>query len=212
MVGRTPDRADGMGRDELKRTRQPTEALGIPGVFFFCYTYGMSKMNQEFENEAVVSFLIGAIDKANSMVQHIDDQTNIIIGVGTAIFVFATARYDSAGNNKLTFLILGTFAALSAIVGLFALHPPRFMRKKGQGESLMFPTHIAGVSDIKAYTALMEKAVKSQTEVVAECSKELYNISRYYYVPKRSLYRRSRDLLMSGIVISLIVFLLGLKF
>lgn len=91
----------------------------------------MSSIEKEFEDEAVVSFLIGAIDKANSMVQHIDDQTNILIGVGTAIFVFAAARYDSAGN-KSVFLVLGAFAALSAITGLFALHPQGLCAKKGK--------------------------------------------------------------------------------
>lgn len=171
----------------------------------------MGSTDREFEDEAVVSFLIGAIDKANSMVQHIDDQTNILTGVGTAIFVFAAARYDSAGN-KLVFLLLGTFAALSAITSLFALHPPRFMRKKGQAESLIFPSNIARMSSVDSYVIAIAETVRSQAKVVEECSTELYNISRYYYLPKRKLYRIARNLLMFGIIIALVTFVLRLKF
>ena len=170
----------------------------------------MTSIQKEIEDAAVITFLAMAIDKTNTMNQHIDDQTNIMVGVGTAVFVFATARFGST-DNKLAFGILGVFAATSALVGLFALHPPRFMRKKGQDESLIFPTHIAATQNVESYIAAIHKVVQKQSLVVEQCSRELYNMSRYYYLPKRWLYRCSRNFLLAGVALALISFIIGLK-
>ncbi len=170
----------------------------------------MNETEKEFEDEAVVHFLASAIDKTNTMVQHIDDQINILIGIGIAAFVFSTTKLDSS-NNKIVFAVIGISAALSAIVGLFAIHPPRFMRKKGQKESIIFPSQIAQMNNVDDYIAKMKDTSVSIPRIIEECSRELYNMSKYYYAPKRQLYRWSRNLFLTGIALSLAVYIFKLK-
>lgn len=165
----------------------------------------MAEFEKVLKEEAVISFLTSAIDKTNSMIQHIDDQINILVGISTAVFVFSTTRVYSH-NGKLIFTMLGIFSVISAIIGLFGLHPPKFMRKKGQQESVIFPSYIATFNE-ESYSGTVSEKVKYLDKITDECSRELYNMSKYYYVPKRMLYKYSRNVLLAGIIISLFLFI-----
>ena len=68
------------------------------------------------------------------------------------------------------------------------------------------------MNSVGSYTTAMVETVRSQAKVVEQCSVELYNISRYYYIPKRRLYRIARNLLMIGIIVALVAFVLRQKF
>src|SRR3989338_4459245 len=92
-----------------------------------------------------IYFLVSTLGRADSFSQHVDTQSNILIGVSTAIFAFAATKFG-AQKESLFFDILGFFSALSAIFALLATHTPKFVRKKGQAESLMYNKKIVEFS------------------------------------------------------------------
>src|SRR3989338_3614752 len=83
------------------------------------------------DDRTLVQILTGVMEKATGFVRQFDTQTNVIVGFSTAVFIFAVSMVQ----NKVfveSFMVLAFFSILSALVGLYAIHPPRFMRKKGQ--------------------------------------------------------------------------------
>ena len=100
-------------------------------------THSGEKQNLDF-NQAL-NFLNAVLQKSQSFTQHMDNQISILIGLSTAIFAFfASQLKNSVGQGNLPLVILTVFPLLSAVTGLFAVHPPRFMRKRNQPESLMY--------------------------------------------------------------------------
>ena len=156
-----------------------------------------------------IQYLVAALNKTNLMVQHVDTQSNILIGVSTAIFIFSVSRLESS-SNLLVLVTLGVTAAVSALIGLVGLHPPRFYRKKGQKESIIFPSAIAKYKNAESYIEVLQKDSQDFKKVSAELSRELYNISKYYYLPKRKFYRYSRNIMLLGILFALGTYLFEL--
>ncbi|OHA62824.1 MAG: hypothetical protein A3E07_01765 [Candidatus Wildermuthbacteria bacterium RIFCSPHIGHO2_12_FULL_45_9] len=153
-------------------------------------------------------FLDGLLSRAYDFAQHLDNQTSILVGVSSAIFVFSLSLVVEQ-QGSFPFLILGIFAGCAALVGLFAVHPPKFMRKRGQEESLMYNKSIAGFASSSEYGEALEKIVDDKRAVIHEYAKEIYNVSKFYYRPKRKLFHLSRNILLIGIIVSLFVFLLS---
>ncbi len=150
-------------------------------------------------------FLDETLEKSYSFAQHLDTQTNILVGVSMAVFLFSLSSFfDQPG--QLPFLMLGLFAGLSCLIGLFAIHPPKFMRKRGQEESLMYHKHIIGFSTPGAYSERLKEIIEDKNAVVEQYATEIYNVSKYYYRPKRKLFHLARNLLMVGIVAALLTF------
>src|SRR3990167_7052656 len=140
---------------------------------------------------ATIRFLNGILEKRDTFARHIDSQVQILIGLSSATFLFS-------GSN-----LLGTFAALAALVGLLAIHPPRFMRKRGQNESLMYNKKISSFASSSKYEEELRRVVGDQDALIKQYSIEIYNLSKYYYQPKRKLFRISRNLYFAGIGLSL---------
>lgn len=158
--------------------------------------------------ESSLQFLDGLLSRAYDFAQHLDNQTSILVGVSSAIFVFSLSLVVEQNGSR-PFLILGIFAGCAALVGLFAVHPPKFMRKRGQEESLMYNKSIASFASSADYGDALEKIVDDKNAVIHEYAKEIYNVSKFYYRPKRKLFHLSRNILLAGIVLSLCVFLLS---
>lgn len=153
--------------------------------------------------QATVQFLNGTLNKGSELARHVDTQSNILIGVSSAIFVFAASRFG--GNGGWAFRILELSAALTALVALLAVHPPRFMRKRGQVESLLYHKKIAELDSSEAYCQELERVVGNERMIVAQYATEIYNLYKYSYLPKRLLYRTARNILLVGILLSLLV-------
>ena len=149
------------------------------------------------------------LEKSYAFAQHLDTQTNILVGVSTAIFLFSLSRVLSEGGH-LPFVLLSFFAGLSSFVGLFAIHPPKFMRKRGQEESLMYHKHIIGFSSPAEYAKQILAVVDDENRIIKEYATEIYNVSKYYYRPKRILFHMARNLLILGILVSFLSFVLTL--
>ncbi len=162
---------------------------------------------KEIDFLSIVEFLKGLVEKEVGFTHHLDSQTHILIGISTALFFLSVASFQD-GKEELSLLIIGLFSALSTLVGLLSIHPPRFMRKYGQEESIMFSKNIAHYSSAQEYSKELTKVVTNHEMVVDQFGIELYNLAKYYYRPKRVLFRLSRNLLFFGIALGLFSFLI----
>lgn len=151
-------------------------------------------------------FLIGILDKQTKLLQHLDSQTNILIGISSAIFAFLAAGFR-LNNFNLPQIILASFSALAALIGLFAIHPPRFMRKRGQKESLMYGGKISSFSLPIAYKKELGNIVRNQDKMLEQYALEIYNVAKYYYDPKRKIFKIARNILLVGVFLSIATFL-----
>lgn len=164
------------------------------------------------DNGALVRFLNGILEKATVFVRHFDTQTNILVGVSSAIFlfVFSVAARQETVNTSL--IVLGIFSGLSALLSLYAIHPPRFMRKKRQEESLMYNKKVASFPSYNEYKDALREVVKNREEILRQYSIEIYNLYKYYYHPKRKLFNAARNILILGVFISLLILLSSFLF
>lgn len=157
------------------------------------------------DDRALVNILTSIMEKATGFVRQFDTQTNVIVGFSTGVFIFAVSMVQ----NKVfvePLVILAFFSILSALVGLYAIHPPRFMRKKKQKESLMYNRKVASFSSHLEYSEELIKMLGNREKVIEEYALEIYNLYKYYYRPKRKLFNISRNLLIAGFSLSLIIY------
>jgi hypothetical protein len=154
---------------------------------------------------AMVRFLNAVVDKTNTLIHQVDTQSNILISIGTAVFLFSANRY--ATDKYLYLLALSFFSSLSMVVGLFAVHPPRFMRKKSQKESMMYSKTITSYGNPSNYSKELSDIIGNRDKMIEQYSTELFNLCTYYYRPKRDLFKLSRNLLLTGIILGLLLFL-----
>jgi hypothetical protein len=153
----------------------------------------------EIENNLV--FLNGVLGKATEVILHFDIQTNILIGISTAISAFAVTNIK---NNGVVFSMLAIFSIISVVFGLYAVHPPKFLRKKGQRESLLYNKKISDFKNSTEYANELKKIIDDKDSLIDEYSNEIYNIYKYHYRPKRSLFKISRNFLIIGILFSIL--------
>lgn len=157
------------------------------------------------DNGALIRALTGIMEKATSFVRQFDTQANILIGISSG---FALLSF-SMMQNKIAFkpfAVLGFFSVLSVFAGLYSVHPPRFMRKKRQQESLLYNKKIGGFPSHAEYGEELIKMFEDRNRFVQEYALEIYNLYKYYYRPKRQLFTISRNLLIVGIVLGIAVF------
>lgn len=159
--------------------------------------------DSEIENSII--FLNSVMGKATGIILHFDTQTNILIGISTAISAFAISNIK---DGPAIFSILAFFSIISVAVGLYAVHPPKFLRKKGQHESLLYNRKISGFRDSKEYAEEIKKIIDNKEAIIEEYSNEIYNIYKYHYSPKRVLFKISRNFLIAGILVSALVAIL----
>ena len=158
-------------------------------------------------NEVSIIFLGQIMGKATDFVRHFDYQTNILVGIGTAVTAFSITNLNSANG---IFYILGSFSLISVLVGLFAIHPPMFMRKRQQKESLFYNKKICKFDSPDQYAVEIKKILENKDDMINEYCIEIRNLYKYYYQPKRKLFKISRNLLFAGISISSLLFLVQL--
>jgi hypothetical protein len=154
---------------------------------------------------AAMRLLGSVMDKTLRIAIQIDTQINILIGLSSALFVFAASRVGSGESRFLLPLVVA--AAGAAILCLFAVHPPRFMRKHGQMESVLYAKRIASFETPQAYAAELSAVSVDRDRIFTEYACEVYNLVRFYYQPKRKLFHAARMVLLLGIATSLATFL-----
>src|SRR3989344_2796170 len=140
---------------------------------------------------AVVNFLSTMLEKRSTLINHLDTQINLLIGINSAIFIFSLSRFlDDKGD--LPMLVISFFAGLSTLIALVAVHPPKLTRKRGQEESLMYNKKILSFPSSSKYEKELFDAVSDKKKIVNQYALEIYNITKYYYRPKRGLFNLAR--------------------
>lgn len=166
----------------------------------------MSKKNLEDLQKPTVEiefdtshFLTNILEKSTVLSSRIDDQLNILLGLSTAIFIFAISKLDTP--NNLWAVVLSLFSASSIISGLFAVHPPRFISQVSHSESLLYNKNIARkFKNAREYGDEILKTMQNREAMVHQQATEVYNVYKYYYGPKRKMFKFSRLILVLGII------------
>lgn len=158
--------------------------------------------------ETTFFFLSGVLQKAENFARHIDIQTNILVGLSSGLAILSVSQIKKENMDFIAPLfILAVFSLIAASIAIFALIPPKFMRKKGQKESLLYNREIASCY-CEQYKKDLKDISLDLNKIIDQYSLEIYNICRYYYRPKRRLFKFARLFLCSGIFISFLIFML----
>lgn len=160
-----------------------------------------------------VRFLGNILDKVISATQHIDTQINMLLGIGSAVFVFSASQLKS--ENSIIFSIIGLFSALSVVIGLISIHPPNFLRIKNKNEtinSLFSNKKISSFNSSTEYAEGLENILGDQKKITEQYAGAAFNMVINYYRPKRDLYTLSRNIFMTGIILATILFLYKIMF
>ena len=118
-------------------------------------------------------------------------------------------NYD---HLHITLSLIAFFSALSAIVSLIAIRPPARMVLKGQKQSLLYTQKISDFSSAKKYAKELREILKCDEDIFNQYATEIYNLSKYYYRPKRKLFAVARNIFLFGVIFSLIVLFIEVKF
>ncbi len=165
-------------------------------------------LNPLHSTSATAILMNGLLQKLGTYAQHVDAQSNVIVGLGTAVFVFSASNFHTSGNRiSWPLLILATTSGLAALISLLAIDPPIFMRKKNQIESVFYHRKISKYANFGDYYRDLREVLRNEDDVVKETSKELYNIAKYYWRPKRILFGYARNVMFVGFVLSFTIFL-----
>lgn len=166
---------------------------------------------KEFKREIDDVFVLNEnLHKINQNAEHIDIQINNLVILSSALFVFSTTGF-LATNPQAHFylLILALFSSLASIVGLLALNPP-FIRKK-RTDSKLYSPGIATFKSSEEYYEALKFMLADEKRTIEEYALEIYNLAKFSYVPKRRLFNLSRNVLIVGFLISLVMFIFQLK-
>ncbi len=151
-------------------------------------------------------FLESIFSHVAESTQHLDHQINIVIGISVAAFILSESAFEKE-HGSISLFITMIFAGASAVFGLLAVHPPKFMRKRGQPESLLYRKKIESFHSPKEYEIALTETMKNSKKTREQYAIEIYNLCKYYYSPKRQLFHISRKFLISGITLSLLTFI-----
>ncbi len=163
----------------------------------------------ESNSETIVMFLSSILDKAKSYTNHIDLQINILVGLCSGLLIVSLPRLqDGVFKTPLIILIFAVIVALFTCI--LAIHPPRFMRKRDQEESLLYNKKITSFDSAHTYAERLTTAIDSPEEIINQFALEIYNSYKYYYQPPRSFFKLARSFVVYGLAISLTAYLFAL--
>ncbi|HKC04251.1 MAG TPA: hypothetical protein VKC54_00025 [Patescibacteria group bacterium] len=168
---------------------------------------------KEFKEELDDVFVLNEIlQKINGNTEHIDIQINNIVILASALFAFSATGYLSGSPGiHLYLLILALFSSLSAVVGLIALNPPSFFDKRGQKDSKLYTHGISTYKSSEEYYLAIKIMLADRKKTVEQYALEIYNLSKFLYLPKRKLFNLSRNILIFGFLLSLVFFVFQIK-
>ncbi len=169
-------------------------------------SFHRTHLPEEKKTEKHESLIESTLHHIAESTHHLDHQINIVVGISAATFLLSVSIFEKKHENT-SLLFIMIFAGASALVGLLAVHPPRFMRKRGQPESLLYRKKIVSFSSPKEYEKAAAFAMETPEKTREQYAVEVYNLCKYYYRPKRKLFHISRKLLFTGIALSLFTFL-----
>lgn len=162
--------------------------------------------------QGVVEFLNSTSEKIIDTTRNVDSHSNVLLGLSMAVFALALNEMMASDKLHLTLSVVAFFSGLSSIIALMSIRPPRILTKRGQRESLMYTGKISSFKSSKEYSKALRKSLSNDDCFFHEYAMEIYNLSRYYYIPKRRLFSLSRNIFLFGVVMGLFVLLIEVKF
>lgn len=166
------------------------------------------KLYVDDDLEATTNFLQGLTEKIIDTTRNLDSHANVMVGINTGIFMLAVSEIFQVEHLKLTFGVVAIFSAVSAFIGLLAIRLPNMLVNKKHKESNFYARSIANFPSAKAYSKKLREILSSDDAFFEEYSLEVYNLSRYYYIPKRRLLSWSRYVFVFGVMASAMFLLL----
>ncbi len=169
----------------------------------------MSDYDPKKDIGAAIRLVDGMLDKVTTVVQHLDSQTNMLIGISSAVFALSIGQLLRASANEKALVVLAVFSGLATVIGLYAIHPPKTLRKKGQQESLFYQKNISNFENAKKFYDAVDPMIGNIPMITEEYTREIYNMAKYYYRPKRMLFKAARNVFLAGVLFSLVAFTLS---
>ncbi|MEN8252546.1 MAG: hypothetical protein ABFQ53_03135 [Patescibacteria group bacterium] len=172
-------------------------------------------LNNEKKDEAPcssdVSFLEGLTKKTIDATHTVDNHANVMIGINTGIFIFVNSQLFVADSLHVTMGVVALFSAGSALAAVFATRLPRsllFFKRRSHEKSVLHAQQIAQFESANVYAEKLEEMMSSEKEMIRQHALEAYNLSKYYYVPKRQMLSLSRYLFVVGVLFSSVFLLM----
>lgn len=148
------------------------------------------------------AFLESLNEKIVDSVRTVDNHANVMIGINTVIFALVISMLFEIDHLKLTIGMVAIFSALSTIAAVFAIRLPRSFFKKKHPESIFYARRIAEYTSADEYARALRDVVTNEKEFFTQYAREAYNLSNYYYIPKRRMLTVSRYIFLFGVVMS----------
>lgn len=165
----------------------------------------MSDIGEKIK-QVEVEFLEGVLKRNYDYAQQLDTYASIMIALSSAIFIFSFSELRE--ERSLFWMILGVATGIATIMALLIVRPPRPLRKRGQEESIMYSRRIIDYGSWQEYSQRLRTTLASRDEVINQYGKEIYNLTKYYYLPKKLLFKITKIVLLAGMSVSLTLFLL----
>lgn len=159
---------------------------------------------EEFQGK--VGYLQGLTEKIIDSTRTIDNHANVMVGLNTAVFALVISMLFEAEHLQLTMAVIAMFSVMSAVSAVFAIRLPHvIITKKKHHKSLFHARRIAEYDCAETYAKALHKVMHDEESLFVEYAREAYNLSRYYYMPKRRMLTWSRYFFIFGVVMSSVV-------
>ena len=167
-------------------------------------------MSKDVDFEEQQQFLLMGVQKARDLGNSIDQQINILVGISSAIFLYSISQY--VAYHELAHLSLTLFMGLAMLLSIITIHPFRWMRRRGQKESVFYNRFVVKQESPVEYGKILDAVVVNRDALINEYATEVYNLYKYYYRPKRDLYLQTRNVFSLGIVLTIAIVVIQMLF
>ncbi|MEA3323054.1 MAG: DUF5706 domain-containing protein [Patescibacteria group bacterium] len=162
------------------------------------------EINEQLQiaSDTDMSFLNNLSEKIIDVTHTVDTHANIMIGINTAIFAFVVSKLFEVDTLRITMGIVAIFSACSALAAVSATRLPHFFSKTKHEKSILHAPRIAQFNSANEYAGALKKMTQSKDETFRQHALEVYNMSKYYYLPKRRMLAWSRYFFVFGVMLS----------
>jgi len=155
------------------------------------------------DDQVTINFLEGLSNKIIDITHTVDSHANVMIGINTGIFVLVVSQLFKTDTLKITMGVVAFFSMISAFCAMLAIRLPRFFTKRyPHEESLLHAPRISKFNSADIYAEELQKILANEDETFRQYSLEVYNLSKYYYLPKRRMLAWSRYFFVFGVMAS----------
>lgn len=156
---------------------------------------------EEFQGK--VGYLQGLTEKIIDSTRTIDNHANVMVGLNTAIFALVISMMLQVDHLRFVMSIVALFSFISAIAAIFAIRLPRIIaRNNNYQKSLFHAPRIAQFKSVDEFSNALLATMASDDDLLKEYAREAYNLSKYYYMPKRKMLTLSRYFFLFGAITS----------